>query len=34
MALCEAAQSRCVWPHIPEGFWQQALAELGEYNPT
>lgn len=29
MALCEAAEGSCVWPHIPEKYWEAACQEAG-----
>lgn len=28
MELCRAETGECVWPHIPERFWQQAAEEM------
>lgn len=28
MALCEAEQGKCVWPHIPEEYWARAVKEI------
>lgn len=29
MALCEASEGRCEWPHIPEKYWEAACEEAG-----
>lgn len=29
MALCEEAEGSCVWPHIPEKYWEAACQEAG-----
>ena len=29
MALCEAGEGSCHWPHIPEKYWEMACEEAG-----
>ena len=28
MALCEKEEGNCIWPDIPEKYWEQAVSEL------
>lgn len=28
MALCREAEGECIWPNIPEKYWQQAVKEM------
>ena len=28
MQLCQEAEGECIWPHIPEKYWQQAVEEM------
>lgn len=28
MALCEAGEGKCDWPHIPEKYWEMAIKEI------
>lgn len=31
MALCKEAEGECIWPHIPEKYWEQAVEEMISY---
>ena len=28
MELCGEAEGKCIWPHIPEKYWEQAVSEM------
>lgn len=28
MELCREVEGECIWPHIPENYWQQAVEEI------
>lgn len=30
MELCAEAEGKCIWPHIPEKYWEQAVKEMIE----